>query len=56
MAKWMAVAVFVVVMAATVSFQVSAQQNADELFVTSAGSGNGAIPWEFRQELGVQVR
>ena len=30
------------VMAATVSFQVSAQQNQMSFFVTSAGSGNGA--------------
>src|SRR5262245_11228836 len=40
--KWMAVAVFVVVMAAMASFQVSAQQNQMSFFVTSAGSGNGA--------------
>jgi hypothetical protein len=42
MVKWMAVAIVVMVMAATVSFQVSAQQNQMSFFVTSAGSGNGA--------------
>jgi hypothetical protein len=42
MAKWIAVAIVVMVMAATVSFQVSAQQNQMSFFVTSAGSGNGA--------------
>jgi hypothetical protein len=40
--KWMSVAIAVMVMAATVSFQVSAQQNQMSFFVTSAGSGNGA--------------
>src|SRR6186713_661215 len=42
MLKWMSVAVVVMVMAATVSFRVSAQQNQMTFFVTSAGSGNGA--------------
>jgi hypothetical protein len=42
MVKWMSVAVVVMVMAATVSFHVSAQQNQMSFFVTSAGSGNGA--------------
>jgi hypothetical protein len=42
MVKWMLVAIIVMVMAATVSFQVSAQQNQMSFFVTSAGSGNGA--------------
>ena len=42
MVKWMSVAIVVMVMAATVSFQVSAQQNQMSFFVTSAGSGNGA--------------
>ena len=42
MAKWIAVAIVVMVMTATVSFQVSAQQNQMSFFVTSAGSGNGA--------------
>jgi hypothetical protein len=42
MVKWMSVAIIVMVMAATVSFQVSAQQNQMSFFVTSAGSGNGA--------------
>jgi hypothetical protein len=42
MTKWMAVAAFVVVMAAAVSFQVSAQQNQMSFFVASAGSGDGA--------------
>jgi hypothetical protein len=42
MVKWMLVAILVMVMAATVSFQVSAQQNQMSFFVTSAGSGNGA--------------
>ena len=41
MAKWIAVAVIVMVMAARLSFQVSAQ-NQMSFFVTSAGSGNGA--------------
>ena len=42
MVKWISVAIVVMVMAATVSFQVSAQQNQMSFFVTSAGSGNGA--------------
>ncbi|HZL92693.1 MAG TPA: hypothetical protein VFB99_03575, partial [Vicinamibacterales bacterium] len=42
MVKWISVAVAVMVMAATVSFRVSAQQNQMSFFVTSAGSGNGA--------------
>src|SRR6186713_2904234 len=42
MVKWISVAVVVMVMAATVSFRVSAQQNQMSFFVTSAGSGNGA--------------
>src|SRR6188768_2479788 len=42
MVKWISVAVVVMVMAATVSFGVSAQQNQMSFFVTSAGSGNGA--------------
>jgi hypothetical protein len=42
MTKWIALAIVVMVMAATVSFQVSAQQNQMSFFVTSAGSGNGA--------------
>jgi len=42
MVKWLSVAVVVMVMAATVSFRVSAQQNQMSFFVTSAGSGNGA--------------
>jgi hypothetical protein len=42
MLKWMSVAVVVMVMAATMSFRVSAQQNQMSFFVTSAGSGNGA--------------
>ena len=42
MIKWMAVAIVVMVAAATISFKVSAQQNQMSFFVTSAGSGNGA--------------
>ncbi len=42
MVKWISVAIVVMVTAATVSFQVSAQQNQMSFFVTSAGSGNGA--------------
>src|SRR5262245_21882225 len=44
MAKWISVAIVVMVMTATVSFQVSAQQKPNQMsfFVTSAGSGNGA--------------
>src|SRR6186713_3498937 len=42
MLKWVSVAVVVMVMAATVSFRVSAQQNQMTFFVTSVGSGNGA--------------
>ena len=41
MVKWMSVAIVVMVMAATVSFRGSAQ-NQMRFFVTSAGSGNGA--------------
>lgn len=41
MAKWMAVAMVVMVMAATVSFGVSAQQSQMSFFVVSAGSGDG---------------
>jgi hypothetical protein len=42
MVKWISVAIVVMVTAATVSFQVTAQQNQMSFFVTSAGSGNGA--------------
>src|SRR5262245_28482011 len=42
MLKWISVAIVVMVATATVSYQVSAQQNQMSFFVTSAGSGNGA--------------
>ena len=41
MVKWMSLALVVMVLAATASFQVSAQQNQMSFFVTSAGPGNG---------------
>src|SRR5262247_571715 len=42
MTKWISGAIGIAVLAATVSFQVSAQQNQMSFFVTSAGPGNGA--------------
>src|SRR3970282_458218 len=41
MVKWMSLALVVMVLAATASFQVSAQQNQMSFFVTSVGPGNG---------------
>ena len=42
MIKWMSVAAAVMVLTATASFELSAQQNQMTFFVTSAGPGNGA--------------
>lgn len=42
MIRWMGLGVAVMVLAATVSLPISAQQNQMSFFVTSAGPGNGA--------------